>query len=84
MATMWHGHEVPNLTMNHLVKSVKATGGLGIIGVFVPQDPGASDKLAKKGEIAFDLGTFWFKRAKDGNRPSQRESLQPEIAGLDP
>jgi glutathione-independent formaldehyde dehydrogenase len=59
-----HGHEVPNMTMNNLVQSVKATGGIGVIGVFVPKDPGAKDSLAKKGEIAFDLGNFWFKGQK--------------------
>ena len=56
-----HGHEVPNLTMNNLVKSVAATGGIGVVGVFLPQDPGAKDALAKEGAIAFDLGAMWFK-----------------------
>jgi glutathione-independent formaldehyde dehydrogenase len=46
------GKEIPNLVMNSLVDGVKATGSLGIIGVFVPQDPGARDALAKKGQIA--------------------------------
>ena len=55
------GKEVPNLTMNNLVKSVKFTGGIGVVGVFTPQDPGASDELAKKGEIVFDWGMSWFK-----------------------
>lgn len=55
------GKEVPNLVMNALVDSVKATGIIGVIGVFVPQDPGAKDELAKKGQIAFDFGKFWFK-----------------------
>jgi len=55
------GQEIPNLTMNNLVQSVKFTGGIGVVGVFTPQDPGASDDLAKKGEIAFDWGTCWFK-----------------------
>lgn len=55
------GHEVPNLTMNNLVKSVKATGGIGVVGVFVPQDPGGADELAKHGEIAFDMGEFFGK-----------------------
>jgi threonine dehydrogenase-like Zn-dependent dehydrogenase len=54
-------HEVPNLTMNNLVRSVKFTGGIGVVGVFVPQDPGASDELEKKGQIAFDWGLCWFK-----------------------
>src|SRR5664280_817234 len=41
------GHEVPNLTMNNLVKTVRPTGGIGVVGVFVPEDPHAKDKLAK-------------------------------------
>jgi glutathione-independent formaldehyde dehydrogenase len=53
------GHEVPNLTMNALVKSVRPTGGIGIVGVFVPEDKKGADKLAKKGQIAFDLGEFF-------------------------
>ena len=56
-----NGHEVPNLTMNNLVKTVKATGSIGVVGVFVPKDPGASDELAKNGQLAFNFGEFWFK-----------------------
>jgi len=56
-----HREEVPNLTMNNLVKTVKATGGIGVVGVFLPEDPGAKDKLAKQGKIAFDFGQFWIK-----------------------
>jgi glutathione-independent formaldehyde dehydrogenase len=60
------GKEVPNLVMNSLVDAVKATGVLGVVGVFIPQDPEAEDKLAKKGQIAFDFGKFWFKGMKIG------------------
>ncbi|BDP43792.1 aldehyde dehydrogenase (plasmid) [Deinococcus aetherius] len=56
-----HGKEIPGLTMNNLVKSVKFTGGIGVVGVFVPQDPGGATKLAKEGEIPFDWGMFWFR-----------------------
>ena len=55
------GHEVPNLTMNNLVKTVRATGSIGVVGVFIGEDPGAEDELAKKGQIAFDFGQFWMK-----------------------
>lgn len=61
-----HGKEVPNLVMNSLVDAVKSTGTLGIIGVYVPQDPHAQDKLAKVGQIAFDFGKFWFKGQRMG------------------
>lgn len=55
------GREVPNMTMNSLVKSVRATGGIGVVGVFTPEDSGAADELAKKGQIAFDVGLFFEK-----------------------
>jgi glutathione-independent formaldehyde dehydrogenase len=58
------GKELPNLVMNSLVDAVKSTGIVGVVGVFIPQDPGANDKLAKKGQIAFDFGKFWFKGQK--------------------
>jgi threonine dehydrogenase-like Zn-dependent dehydrogenase len=54
-------HERPNLTMNNLVSSVKFTGGIGVVGVFVPTDPNAPDELEKQGKIAFDWGKCWFK-----------------------
>src|SRR5579875_1869301 len=60
------GQEIPNLVMNSLVNAVKFTGNIGVVGVFVPQDPGGADQLAKKGEIAFDFGKLWFKGQKIG------------------
>ena len=56
-----HGKEASSYTMNSLVASTKATGGIGVVGVFVPQDPGAKDELAKQGKMAFDFGALWFK-----------------------
>ncbi len=55
------GHEHPSQTLNELVDSVKATGHIGVVGLYVPADPGGSDELARRGEIAFDYGNFWFK-----------------------
>jgi threonine dehydrogenase-like Zn-dependent dehydrogenase len=54
------------MVMNALVDAVKATGTLGVVGVFIPQDPKAEDPLEKKGQIAFDFGKFWFKGQKMG------------------
>jgi glutathione-independent formaldehyde dehydrogenase len=61
-----HQEEVPNLTMNNLVHAVKFTGSIGCVGVFVPMDPNAKDKLQRRGQIAFDFGMFWFKGQKLG------------------
>jgi threonine dehydrogenase-like Zn-dependent dehydrogenase len=56
-----HGHEVPHATMNNLVQVVRPTGGIGVVGVFVAEDPGSPDKLMQKGKLAFDFGQFWMK-----------------------
>ncbi len=61
------GHEQPNITMNNLVQSVRPTGGIGVIGVFVPQDPQGPDEMSKQGQIAFDFGLFFQKGLRMGS-----------------
>ena len=60
------GNEDNADTLNKLVASVRFTGGIGTVGVFVPQDPGAPDELAKQGKARFDFGDFWFKGQQMG------------------
>jgi threonine dehydrogenase-like Zn-dependent dehydrogenase len=55
------GKERPNQILNELVRSVRPTGGIGVVGVFIPQDPESADELARKGEVALDWGLLWFK-----------------------
>ncbi|KQQ35982.1 aldehyde dehydrogenase [Duganella sp. Leaf126] len=77
-----HGKEVPNLTMNNLVKAVKPTGGIGVVGVFLPEDPGAKDDLAKEGKLAFDFGNFWFKGQKIGTGQANVKHYNRQLANL--
>jgi len=77
-----HGKEVPNLTMNNLVQTVKATGGIGVVGVFLPQDPGAQDALAKEGKLAFDFGNFWFKGQRIGTGQANVKHYNRNLAKL--
>jgi glutathione-independent formaldehyde dehydrogenase len=76
------GREVPNLIMNSLVESVKATGSIGVIGVFIPEDPKAADALAKKGQLAFDFGKFWFKGQKMGTGQCNVKAYNRRLAEL--
>lgn len=55
------GKEEPEIVMDWLVESVRATGRLGVIGVYMPQDPGAATEGAKKGRIGFDFGRLFQK-----------------------
>ena len=77
-----HGKEVPNLTMNNLVQAVKPTGGIGVVGVFLPQDPGAQDALAKEGKLAFDFGQFWFKGQRIGTGQANVKAYNRRLANL--
>ena len=77
-----HREEVPNLTMNNLVKTVKATGGIGVVGVFIPEDPGAKDKLAKEGKLAFDFGSFWIKGQKVATGQANVKAYNRKLCNL--
>lgn len=53
-------------TIDTLVQVVKAHGGLGVVGVFVPEDPNAPADGVKDGRIGWDYGTFFTKGQQMG------------------
>ncbi|MGW1666862.1 hypothetical protein [Streptomyces microflavus] len=56
--------------MNDLVASVKATGAIGVVGVFLPQDGGAPTELTQQDKLPFELGQFWLDSASEPARPT--------------
>lgn len=60
------GQEHPEMVLDNLVKVVRSTGGIGVVGVYMPQDPGGADDLARQGRYAFDYGTFFTKGQQMG------------------
>lgn len=60
-ATEPDGTEQPAVVLNQLVDTVRPTGGLGIVGLYVPSDPGAPDEHSAKGELLFRIGRFFEK-----------------------
>jgi threonine dehydrogenase-like Zn-dependent dehydrogenase len=82
-ATDAQGQEHPNITLNNLVQSVRFTGGIGVVGVFVAQDPSSPDPLYKEGEVAFDYGMFWFKGQQMGTGQCKRQGVQPQAVRAD-
>ena len=55
------GEEHPEMVLDNLVKVVRSTGGIGVVGVYMPSDPGADQELAKDGRYAFQYGTLFTK-----------------------
>jgi glutathione-independent formaldehyde dehydrogenase len=72
------GEEHPELVLDNLVKVVRTTGGIGVVGVYVPEDAGAADDGAKEGRIGFDYGTFFTKGQSmgTGQAPVKRYNRQ--------
>ncbi len=60
------GEEHPELVLDNLVKVVRTTGAIGVVGVYMPQDEGAANENAKQGRVAFDYGTFFTKGQRMG------------------
>ena len=76
------GHEHPNLTMNNLVESVRPTGRIGVVGVFPSEDPKSRDSLAKKGQIAFDIGKFFEKGLTMGSGQTNVKQYNRRLSAL--
>ncbi len=53
--------EKPATVLNSLMDITGSGRSLGIIGLYVTGDPGASDEAAKKGSLSLSLGTGWAK-----------------------
>ncbi|MEK8028817.1 formaldehyde dehydrogenase, glutathione-independent [Pseudaquabacterium rugosum] len=61
-----HGHagsqqEAPAAVLNSLMEITRAAGKIGIPGLYVTEDPGATDKAAKQGSLSLRLGLGWAK-----------------------
>ncbi|HWA65075.1 MAG TPA: glutathione-independent formaldehyde dehydrogenase [Mycobacteriales bacterium] len=55
------GQEHPAMVLDNLVACVRATGAIGVVGVYEPEDPGAATEEAKQGRYPFDFGTAFTK-----------------------
>lgn len=57
--------------INSLTAVVRPTGRIGVVGVFVPDDPKASTEMAEKGRSPFDFGTFFVEgQARGTGQPT--------------
>lgn len=61
-----HGHagaqeEAPATVLNSLMEVTRAAGRIGIPGLYVTDDPGATDSAARKGALSVRFGLGWAK-----------------------
>lgn len=53
--------EKPTQVLDDLIRLINPTGHLGVIGVYMANDPGTTDEHAKKGEYMLPFGQLWEK-----------------------
>lgn len=53
--------EVPSVVLEGCIKVTRATGGIGIPGLYVPSDPGAPDEKSGKGQLLLSFGKLFEK-----------------------
>lgn len=76
------GNEHSYLSMNGLVHAVRATGAIGVVGVFPPVDPNGPDKLSKDGKMAFDFGTYFTKGLRSGTGQANVKAYNRQLRDL--
>ena len=55
------GQEAQTQAIDDLAELVNPSGAIGLIGVYLPEDPGAGGMHAPHGEFVLPLGTIWSK-----------------------
>ena len=61
------GQEHPEMVLDKLVEVVRATGRIGVVGVYDPDDPGAATEDAKQGRYGFNYGLVFDKAISMGH-----------------
>lgn len=61
---------------------VEPTGGLGIVGLYVPEDPGGLDEMAAQGRLGIDFGKFFEKGLKCGTGQCNVKSYNRELRDM--
>ncbi|MFB3764514.1 MAG: glutathione-independent formaldehyde dehydrogenase [Methanotrichaceae archaeon] len=69
--------ENPTQVIDDLVRLVNATGHLGIIGVYMAEDPGAATEDAKQGRFMMPWGKIWHNGLSigTGQTPVKRHAI---------
>lgn len=76
------GEEHPEMVLDNLVRVVRATGAIGVVGVYVPQDPDAAYPLAGQGRIPFDFGAAFTKGISIGTGQCPVKKYNRELRDL--
>ncbi len=81
-ATVSEGEEQPAVVLNQLVAAVRPTGMIGVVGLYVPSDPGAPNEDAAHGRLLFNIGKFFEKGQRMGTGQANVKAYNRQLRDL--
>jgi glutathione-independent formaldehyde dehydrogenase len=81
-ATVSEGEEQPAIVLNNLIETVRPTGQLGVVGLYLPSDPGAPDENAAEGKLLFNVGKYFEKGLAMGSGQADVKSYNRYLRDL--
>ncbi|QBI18399.1 aldehyde dehydrogenase [Egibacter rhizosphaerae] len=74
--------EQPAVVLNQLVGTVRHTGLIGTVGLYLSSDPGAPSDEAKHGRLLLEMGRFFEKGLRMGTGQANSKNYNRELRDL--
>lgn len=81
-ATVPEGDEQPAVVLNTLIEAVRATGRLGVVGLYITDDPQAPSPEAGHGELLLSVGRFFEKGLSMGTGQANVKAYNRRLRDL--
>jgi glutathione-independent formaldehyde dehydrogenase len=81
-ATVPAGEEQPAIVLNSLIETVRPTGALGVVGLYVPSDPGGPSAEAQRGQMLFNTGRFFEKGLRMGTGQANVKAYNRQLRDM--
>ncbi|EHK87787.1 glutathione-independent formaldehyde dehydrogenase [Saccharomonospora azurea] len=81
-ATVPEGEEQPATVLNDLIETVRPTGSLGVVGLYVPKDPGGPSEDARNGKLVISIGRFFEKGLRMGTGQANVKAYNRHLRDL--
>ncbi|OKI47339.1 glutathione-independent formaldehyde dehydrogenase [Micromonospora sp. CB01531] len=81
-ATGASGEEQPAQVLNSLVDVVRPTGAIGVVGLYLAEDPGAPDEHSAHGELLVKVGKFFEKGLRMGTGQANVKAYNEYLCNL--
>ncbi|HEY8471038.1 MAG TPA: glutathione-independent formaldehyde dehydrogenase [Natronosporangium sp.] len=81
-ATVPAGEEQPAVVLNTLIEAVRPTGRLGVVGLYVTNDPGAPNEHARHGNLLLAMGRLFEKGLRIGTGQANVKAYNRQLRDL--